>query len=72
MEIILALLIGLGGGWLLHDQSPLDCKDDALIVASCPTLTPLEDSTFGGHILKLQEVGGLYNECRKACVTPHD
>lgn len=70
MEIILALALAFGGGWYLHKPSQLDCKDDALIVASCPTLTPLTDPSFGAHVLKLQEVGGLYNECRKACVNP--
>jgi len=68
MEIILALVLGFGGGWYIHQPSAIDCKDDALIVASCPTLTRLDDPSFGGHILKLQEVAGQYNECRKACV----
>ena len=68
MEILLALVIGFGGGWYVHNPSPIDCTNDALIVASCPPLTPLDDLTFGGHILKLQDMAGTYNECRKACV----
>lgn len=68
MELLLALVVGFGGGWFYHKPAPIDCKDEALIVSSCPTLTALEDNTFGGHILKLQEVASQYRECRTACV----
>jgi len=68
MEILLALTLGFGGGWYLHEPSPIDCKNDALIVASCPPPTPQADPSFGSTILKLQEVGGQYRECRQACV----
>jgi hypothetical protein len=68
MEILLAILLGFGGGWYVHQPDKFDCKEDALIVASCPQLTTLDDATFGGHILKLQEVAGQYRECRQACL----
>lgn len=68
MEILLALLIGFGGGWWVHTPSKFDCRDDALVVASCPPTAPQTDPSFGGTILKLQEVGGQYRECRAACV----
>jgi hypothetical protein len=68
MEIILALAIGFGGGWFMHKPSQLDCRNDALITVSCPELTPITDSTFGGHIIKLQAVGSTYMECRSACI----
>lgn len=68
MEIILALLLGAGGGWYLHTPDKFDCKDDALIVASCPDPTPQTDPSFGATILKLQDVGGQYRICREACV----
>ena len=41
---------------------------DRLITASCPPLTPLEDSTFGATTLKLIEVAGQYHECRCAAL----
>lgn len=68
MEILLALALGFGGGWYLHDPSPIDCKNDALIISSCPPLTRLDDPSFGGFVLKLQEVAGQYNECRTSCL----
>ena len=68
MEILLYIALGFGGGWYFHTPDAIDCKDDALIIASCPALTPLEDSTFGSHVLKLQEVAGQYRACRTACV----
>ena len=67
MEIVLALVIGFGGGWWVHTPSKLDCRNEALVVTSCPPLTAQTDPTFGGTILKLQEVGGQYRECRAAC-----
>lgn len=70
MEILLALILGFGGGWYFHEPSPIDCRDEGLIVSACPELTPQTDPTFGGTILKLQEVGGQYRECRAACITP--
>lgn len=69
MEIMLALCIGFAGGWFYKEPSQVDCRNDALIITSCPALTKLDDATFGGHVLKLQEVAGQYNECRKACVS---
>lgn len=68
MELLLALALGFAGGWYVHSPSPMDCKDSALITASCPELTPQTDPTFGATILKLQEVGGQYRECRTACL----
>lgn len=68
MEILLALAIGFGGGWFFHAPSQIDCVDNGLVVASCPELTEQTDPTFGGTILKLQEVGGQYRACRAACL----
>lgn len=68
MEILLAIALGFGGGWYAHKPDPIDCKDDALIIASCPPLTRLEDATFGGHVIKLQEIASQYRACRTACV----
>ena len=68
MELLIALAIGFGGGWFLHTPGATDCKNDALVTASCPPLTIQTDPSFGATILKLQEVGGTYRECRKACV----
>lgn len=70
MEILLALLLGAAGGWYGHTPDKFDCKDDALIIASCPEITPQTDPSFGATILKLQDVGGQYRECRTACLTP--
>ena len=39
-----------------------------LVVASCPSLTPLSDSSFAATTLKLVEVAGLYLECRAAAI----
>lgn len=69
MEIILALVIGFGGGWYFKTPTSLDCKDSALIAVSCPEPTPLTDSSFGGFVLKTQELGGQYRECRTACLS---
>ena len=68
MEIILALALGFGGGWYFKAPSALDCKDSALVTVSCPEPTPLTDPTFGGFVLKTQELGGQYRECRAACL----
>lgn len=40
----------------------------ALVVASCPMLTPLADDTFAATTLKLVEVAGIYYECREAAL----
>ena len=40
----------------------------ALVIASCPPLTPLADNTFGATTLKLIDVAGQYNVCRCAAV----
>lgn len=68
MEILLALLIGAAGGWYAHTPDKFDCKDEALIIASCPETTPQTDPSFGAIILKLQDVGGQYRICREACL----
>jgi hypothetical protein len=71
MEIILllSLALGFGGGWFLKSPTQLDCVDKSLSTVSCPEPTPLTDATFGGHILKVQELGGQYRECRRACLS---
>ena len=66
MEIILAIVIGFGGGWFFKPVDKVDCIDQTLVIASCPPPTKLTDPSFGGHVLKLQEVAGQYRECRKA------
>lgn len=38
----------------------------ALLLASCPNLTPLADDGFGATTIKLVEVATTYNECRCA------
>jgi hypothetical protein len=68
MEILLAIVIGFGGGWFFSPVERVECKDDALIISSCPAPSPLTDPSFGGHILKLQEVAGQYRECRKSVI----
>lgn len=69
MEIILAFVLGFGGGWYFKQPTQLDCKDSALIIISCPEPTPLTDPTFGGFVLKTQEIGSQYRECRTACLS---
>ena len=39
-----------------------------LVLASCPELTPLADSTFGATTEKLLQVAGQYRECREAAL----
>jgi len=68
MEILLALALGGYLGWTWNEPDKFDCKDEAIIISSCPDLTPQTDPTFGGTIIKLQEVGGQYKECQKACI----
>jgi len=68
MEILLAILIGFGGGWYIAPAQKIECTDKALVIASCPPLIPLTDPSFGGHILQLQKDSGQYKECRKACL----
>ena len=72
MEILLALLIGFGGGWFIAPTRSVDCRDEALVIAACPPPTELVDRTFGGHLLKVQEQGGQYRECRAACLPASD
>ena len=68
MEIILALLLGAAGGWYAHTPDKFDCKDNALIITSCPEPTPQTGFTFEETILKLEIVGGEYRTCRAACL----
>ena len=69
MEIILAIVLGFGGGWYFKEPTQLDCKNQPLVTTSCPEQTPLIDPTFGGYVLKVQEIGGQYRECRAACLS---
>lgn len=69
MEIILALVIGFGGGWYIAPTQRVECADRALITVACPQLQPLTDATFGGHILQIQQDSGRYLECRRACLS---
>ena len=39
-----------------------------LTVASCPSLTPLADDSFGATAAKLVEVAGQYYQCRAAAL----
>jgi hypothetical protein len=41
---------------------------DALVIASCPELTPLNDGSFGATTTKLVEVAGIYYACREAAL----
>jgi len=68
MEILLALLIGFGGGWYVAPTKTVDCRDNALVIASCPPPTEMTDPSFGAYVLKVQEQGGQYRECRAACL----
>jgi hypothetical protein len=43
-------------------------RADPLVVASCPQLTPLSDSSFGATTEKLVQVAGQYRECRCAAL----
>lgn len=70
MELLIALTIGGYLGWTFNEPDKFDCKDDAMIVLSCPELTVQDDPSFGGTILKLQDVAGQYRECRQACLKP--
>ena len=69
MEIILAFVIGFGGGWYFKEPTPLDCQDTPLTTVSCPELTPITDPTFGGYVLKVQEIAGQYRECRQSVLS---
>lgn len=40
----------------------------ALVIASCPKLTPLADDSFGATVDKLAEVAGQYYTCREAAL----
>jgi hypothetical protein len=42
----------------------------ALVVASCPELSPLIDDSFGATTDKLASVGIQYRECREAALAP--
>lgn len=68
MELLLAFALGGYLGWTWNESDKFDCKNYALIIASCPDLTHQTDPTFGGTILKLQDVAGQYRECQKACL----
>ena len=68
MEILLALALGGYLGWTWNEPDKFDCKSEPLVIASCPNLTPQTDPSFGGTILKLQDVAGQYKECQKACL----
>jgi len=41
-------------------------RQDPLIVASCPDLTPLSDNSFGATTAKVIEIAGIYYACRAA------
>lgn len=42
--------------------------DRALIISSCPELTPLQNDSFGATSAKLVEVAGIYYQCRTAAL----
>lgn len=44
----------------------MDIGPSPLVVASCPTITPLSDDTFGAVTAKVVEVAAIYYECRAA------
>lgn len=37
-------------------------------MASCPSLTPLADDSFGATAAKLVQVAGQYHQCRAAAL----
>ncbi len=41
-------------------------EPSALVLASCPRLTPLTDDTFAATTSKLAEVASTYHQCRRA------
>lgn len=45
---------------------PPSPEPSALVVASCPKLTPLADDSFATTTEKLVQVAGQYRECRAA------
>lgn len=47
---------------------PSPAPERSQAVAACPPLTPLDDDTMGGLVLKLQQVAGQYRECRAAAL----
>ena len=47
---------------------PLPAEPSPLVIASCPSLTPLADDSFGATSLKLIEVAGQYRKCRAAAL----
>ena len=42
-----------------------------MVIALCPELTPLTDTSFGATTLKLVEVAGMYRICREAALAGH-
>lgn len=44
-------------------------EPDPLVIASCPKLTPLQDSSFGATTQKLLEVVAAYYKCREAALS---
>lgn len=68
MEILLALVLGFGGGYFYKgDHVEAECKSEPLITANCPTILPPEDDTFGATTRSYTSLVDQYQKCKAAC-----
>lgn len=65
---LLALIFVCISGCATSVDAGTSAAPSALVVASCPELSPLADDTFGATTSKLVEVAGIYHECRAAAL----
>lgn len=64
LSVVIAMTL-CGCSTLSSKEKP---RQNPLIAASCPPLAELLDPYFGSTTLKLAEVAGQYNECRRAAL----
>lgn len=68
MNILLAILIGFGGGWYIAPTQKVECRDVALIQSECPPLPKMVGDDFGATTITLMQDSARYQNCRKACL----